>query len=60
VPEYDHLECSFISKTFRENSLRFDYRQYYNQKKYGKPAENLFGVPEHEEFQYLRAIKDII
>lgn len=43
APKYDHLTCSYVSKTFRENQLRFDYRQYYNQSKYGKPEENLFG-----------------
>lgn len=61
APKYDdQFECSFISKTFRQNSLRFDYRLYYNQKKYDKPVKNLFEEPEHEEYQYLRAIKNII
>jgi hypothetical protein len=60
APDYDHFDCAFISKTFRENSLRFDYRLLYNQQKYPKPTENLFSVPEHEEFQYLRTIKQII
>ena len=60
VPKYDHFGCSFISKTFRQNNLRFDYRTYYNQEKYSKPTENGFNLPEHEEFQYLKAIKQII
>jgi dihydrofolate reductase/thymidylate synthase len=60
APSYDHLSCSYVSKTFRENCLRFDYRLYYNQQRYPRPSENLFGEPEHEEYQYLRAIKRII
>jgi thymidylate synthase len=27
---------------------------------YSKPSENIFNVSEHEEYQYLRAIKNII
>lgn len=38
APSYDHLACSYVSKTFRENSLRFDYRLYYNQKYHAKPT----------------------
>ena len=60
APSYDHLSCSYVSKTFRENSLRFDYRLYYNQKRYERPNESLFGAPEHKEYQYIRAIKKII
>lgn len=48
APRYDdQLECSFVSKTFRQNNLRFDFRQYYNPKNYSRPCENQFGVAEH-------------
>lgn len=47
VPSYSHLDCAYVSKTFSENKLRYDYRLYYNQKLYEKPTENLFGKPEH-------------
>lgn len=62
APKYDHLTCSYVSKTFRENNLRFDYRLYHNDKHYPAPssADNLFRQPEHEEYQYMRAIKRII
>lgn len=51
--------CSFVSKTKRHEDLIYDYRQYYNNTRYQGATENLFNEPEHEEYQYLRMIKNI-
>ncbi len=60
LPEHK-FNCKYISKTLRENNLSYDYRIFRNPSKYvDDPLENYFGMPEHEEYQYLRMIKNII
>ena len=60
MPEHS-LPCKFVSKTMKYENLVYDHRIYQNTKQYPHTTvENVFGVPEHEEYQYINHIKNII
>lgn len=49
MPKHNY-PCTFVSKTQKYENLVYDYRLYYNNRKYNAPTtdDNLFREPEHE------------